>query len=122
MAGVGDWPDGGTGGTVGTQGAGLELAWSGTGPMPLRISSAPLDGPALGWGRNGHMQPLCPNPNQDWCRTELKGVCFSPFGTPQFAPVDLLLKGMQCLKCTLWVSETYHTTEVKTAQRGLRTG
>ena len=55
-------------------------------------------------------------------RTELKGVCFSPSGTPPFDPIDLLLKGMHCLKCTLWVSETYHTTEVKTAQRGLRTG
>ena len=30
--------------------------------------------------------------------------------------MDLLLKGMHRLKYTLWVSETYHTTEVKTAQ------
>ena len=44
------------------------------------------------------------------------------YGTPPFDPIDLLLKVVQCLECTLWVSETYHTTEVNTAQRGLRTG
>ena len=52
--------------------------------------------------------------------TELKGVCFSLFGETPFDPIDLLFEGMHRLKCTL--SETYHTTEIKTAQKGLRTG
>ena len=43
-------------------------------------------------------------------------------GLVEFDPIDLLLKGMHGLKCTLCVSETYHTTEVKTAQRSLRIG
>ena len=64
-----------------------------------------------------------PKPNQDLALgPSWRGVCFSLFGKTPFDRIDLLLKGMHCLKCTLWVSETCHTTEVKTAQRGLRTG
>ena len=39
-------------------------------------------------------------------------MCISPFGTTSLDPIDLLLKGMNCLKRTLWVSETYQTTQV----------
>ena len=64
-----------------------------------------------------------PNPNQAFgFRNKLKGVCLSLFGTAPVDPIDLFLKGMHCWKCIFWVSERYHTPEVNTAQKGLRTG
>ena len=46
-------------------------------------------------------------------------MCFSLFGKTPFDPIDLFLKGMHCLKYTLWVSETYHPPQILHSHRRL---
>ena len=41
---------------------------------------------------------LRPTLIKTWYQDRAEGVCFSLFGTTLFDPIDLLLKGMHCLK------------------------